>query len=60
MNTQTSLDLQWALHCLEHLEELVLVTDAERGGGLGGPYVRYVNTAFERCILALRCQMLLI
>lgn len=50
MNTQTSLDLQWALHCLEHLEELVLVTDAERGGsGAGGPYVRYVNAAFERC-----------
>lgn len=50
MNADTSLDLQWALHCLEHLEELVLVTDAERGtGGIGGPFVRYVNAAFERC-----------
>lgn len=50
MNTQTSLDLSWALHCLEHLEELVLVADAERGSpGTGGPYVRYVNAAFERC-----------
>ncbi len=49
MNADTALDLKWALHCLEHLEELVLVTDAERGAGLGGPYVQYVNAAFERC-----------
>lgn len=50
MNTQTQFDLQWALHCLDHLEELVMVTDAERGeAGAGGPYVRYVNAAFERC-----------
>lgn len=49
MNLHTELDLHWALHCLEHLEELVLVTDAEHGRGGDGPYVLYVNAAFERC-----------
>lgn len=50
MNRDTALELGWALHCLDHVEELVLITDAELAAeGLGGPYVRYVNAAFERC-----------
>lgn len=50
MSRDVVLELSWALRCLEHVEELVLVTDAALGEqGQGGPYVRYVNAAFERC-----------
>lgn len=45
MQTQ-SLDTRWALAGLEHLDEMVMVTDAELDGG--GPHIRYVNAAFER------------
>ncbi|ODU46221.1 EAL domain-containing protein [uncultured Aquimonas sp.] len=49
MSRDVALDYRWALHCLEHIEELVVVTDAALGSaGEGGPYVRYVNAAFER------------
>lgn len=49
MSRDVALDYCWALHCLEHIEELVVVTDAAIGSaGEGGPYVRYVNAAFER------------
>lgn len=49
MSRDVALDYRWALHCLEHIEELVVVTDAAIGSaGEGGPYVRYVNAALER------------
>ncbi|HTL15139.1 MAG TPA: PAS domain-containing protein, partial [Thermomonas sp.] len=34
------------LQCLEHLDEMVVVTDAALDGD--GPRIRYVNAAFER------------
>jgi PAS domain S-box-containing protein/diguanylate cyclase (GGDEF)-like protein len=36
----------WMLQCLEHLDEMVVVTDAALDGD--GPRIRYVNAAFER------------
>lgn len=39
-------DFHWMLQCLEHLDEMVVVTDAVLDGD--GPHIRYVNAAFER------------
>ncbi|WP_374555246.1 EAL domain-containing protein [Thermomonas sp.] len=39
-------DFHWMLQCLEHLDEMVVVTDAVLEGD--GPHIRYVNAAFER------------
>lgn len=59
MSADTPLNLSWALHCLEQLDELVVVTDAAIGEqGRGGPYLRYVNAAFERCTGWSRAEVL--
>lgn len=59
MSTHILIGADWALHCLEQLDELVVVTDADVGEeGRGGPYVRYVNAAFERCTGWSRAEVL--